>query len=227
MVGFNFWMVYVIVVVALMVIMGLAHYQRSGKRVIERFSGWDAVKASVAAGAVFAVLLVLESFDGLVQMYDNGQPSDLYAWQSPILAMGTVLLAGACYAAILYAVERVTAFAKLGYLRREMSGWQRDQSRREAKRLNARQAASYRAADPGYMRSVSVLQLAERRGDQLHRARIICDEDWLPLAEPWSYAEPRMRAEQRPHMESQAERRTYSRRGAQPREYHPHPRVRR
>ena len=182
-IGFNFWMIYVIVMVGVMVCLGLMqHRWHTHYRTRQVFDDSLFIVVAVAAGIILAIWLAIESGNGIVQMRDNNLTSDAYAWQSAAGMPLVALMAGAIFAAILYAVGRIVALVKLGWLHREMTDRRYAQMHKcEAKQLTRRQAVRYKLVEPTYMRSVTVIHGAEQRGNQVHRMRVICDEDWMQV----------------------------------------------
>lgn len=214
-VGFNFWMIFIILMVGVMILLGLMqHRWHTRYRTKQVFGDLLFVVVAVVAGIILAAMLVVESRDGITQALDNNIPSDEYAWQSVLMMLPAALVAGGVFAAVLYAIGRVVALMKLGWLHREMGNRQHvHMHRREAKQLTRRQGVRYRMAKPDYLRSVAAVQMVERKGNQIHRMRVICDEDWMQLS---------ANTRQRPQAEQHARlsERTYSHKDV-------HPRVRR
>ena len=213
-VGFNFWMVFIILMVGVVILLGLMqHRWHTRYRTKQMFGDTLFVAVAVVAGIILAVLLVIESRDGITQALDNNIPGDEYAWQSVVMMMPVALAIGGAFAAVLYVIGRVVALMKLGWLHKEMGDRRGVQmNKHEAKQLTRRQGIRYKMAKPDYLRSVTAVQMIERRGNRVHRMRVICDEDWIQTST----------GKQRPHTERHAllGERTYSHRDV-------HPRVRR
>ena len=194
-VGFNFWMVFVGVMIGVMIVMGLKQYRRSRRQAVQVFDDRLFALVAVVAAIVLAIWLIVESGDGIIQWLDNGISADAYAWQSVIGMPFMAVCAASIFAVVLYAIGWTVGLAKLGHLHKELEGWQYEQTQKEARRM-ARWSDRYKMVEPTYMRSVTVIHGVEQHGGQVHRMRVICDQDWMQMANA-DYMQPHPRQRQR------------------------------
>lgn len=120
--AFNYWMVLIVISIVLMVLIGRRQYKlvKRGDRykIKEKFNFELFYKVNLVLTVLFAVLLVLESWRGILQVFDNALGPNDDPIYSVIFAIIAILLATIIFNFSMYEVGRITGLITLEKLQK-------------------------------------------------------------------------------------------------------------
>ena len=154
-IGFNIWMVVMIVSCILVALLGLKQYEREGMRIVRCFDDRVSLVVTIVLAAVFMVMVLFESFDGVVQYFDNTSGADP-AW-SVFVAPFAIMLIGVIQWSILYIINYVAKLAKIGWLYEQIQQAKFRRMKREKRRIEKYKRMHKRSQDYSSMQITSIL----------------------------------------------------------------------
>lgn len=151
-IGFNFWMIYVVVAVVVAAFVGVKNYRLEKREIVKNWSDKQLAYITMTLTVVFVVMLVVESMDGIVQYSDNhlavGEPGALSLL---VGAPMIILFSAAVFWAVLCLVVYIAGLARVGWLYNRAQEARLREAQRERERFlkveHARRAQERRFQD--------------------------------------------------------------------------------
>ena len=160
-VGFNFWMIAMVVAAIVMIVLGISQYRRVGCKVVKQFEDKGLVTISGIMTLIVGVMVTAESSAGILQWLDNHLDSKTdAAWSLIALPVVLILIAVVMWA-ILYGIGWLAS--SLGHKRAQTAA---SLERRRMIRMQQQPKPKRSTAYTGYYPSAQ----ARRNRDRYERA---------------------------------------------------------
>ena len=133
-IGFNLWMVFLLVAILLMAVLGTRQYARVRGQIVKKFDSGLLVRVSAVMAVVLGFMITAESSSGIIQFMDNHIDAATDASWSLISLPFVVLSAALVIGIILYFVGYVAGLAKAGLLFTELEYLGKEYSARQVRK---------------------------------------------------------------------------------------------